>query len=52
LIAVRKIEAAQEIAEVIARNPNIMFVSEKTNNMLMIPAGPGLQVRPHTGGNV
>jgi len=44
LIAIRKIEAAQEITELLAKNPNIMFVSEKSPNMLMIPATPGVPV--------
>jgi len=44
LIAIRKIEAAQDITESLSKNPNIMFVSEKSPNMLMIPAAPGVPV--------
>eukprot|EP00830_Metopus_es_P008757 TRINITY_DN18502_c0_g1_i1.p1 TRINITY_DN18502_c0_g1~~TRINITY_DN18502_c0_g1_i1.p1 ORF type:complete len:328 (-),score=90.45 TRINITY_DN18502_c0_g1_i1:65-949(-) len=45
LIAIRKIEAAQDITEMLARNPNVMFVSDKNPNMLMIPAGPGVMMQ-------
>ncbi len=34
-----------EITELLAKNPNIMFVSEKSPNMLMIPATPGIPVQ-------
>lgn len=44
LIGIRKIEAAQDIVASLARNPNVMFVSEKSPNMLMIPATPGVNV--------
>jgi prohibitin 1 len=46
LIAIRKIEAALDITESLARSPNVMFVSEKSNNMLMIPASPGVSPVP------
>ena len=45
LIAIRKIEAALDITEMLAKNPNIMFVNEKAPNMLMIPATPGVPVQ-------
>jgi prohibitin 1 len=38
LVALRKIEAAQHIAQSLAANPNITFVSSNTLNMLQIPA--------------
>lgn len=47
LIGIRKIEAAQEIVRLLSKNPNVMFVSEKSPNMLMIPATPGAQVSSH-----
>lgn len=48
LIAIRKIEAAQEITDTLSKNPNIMFVSEKSPNMLMIPASPGVIMKQAT----
>jgi len=44
LIGIRKIEAAQEIVKLLSSNPNVMFVSEKSPNMLMIPATPGVNM--------
>ena len=41
LIAMRKIEAAQHIAEVTSQNPNITFLASNTINMLNIPAAGG-----------
>lgn len=37
LVALRKIEAAQHIAQTLASSPNITFVSGNTLNMLQIP---------------
>lgn len=38
LVALRKIEAAQHIAETLSASPNVTFVSGNTLNMLQIPA--------------
>lgn len=39
LIAMRKIDAAQHIVEVLATNPNITFLSGNSMNMVNIPGG-------------
>jgi prohibitin 1 len=39
LVAIRKIEAAQHVAEVLQGSSNITFLSGNALNMLNIPAG-------------
>ena len=42
LIALRKIEAATHIADVLKRSPNVTFLSGNTVNMLNLGGGAGM----------
>ena len=42
LVALRKIEAATHIADVLKRSPNVTFLSGNTLNMLNLGGGSGL----------
>lgn len=42
LVALRKIEAAQHIADTLKRSPNVTFLSGNTLNMLNLGGGSGL----------